>query len=162
LIAEFETQIIVGLQSTLYQFGWLVMAGPMSFENATGLIPSEIPLSLASWGLVDVHDELPTIVLIGGLYVAPGSLAGSSITYWMVRLGGRPFANKWLNIAILWEIVLLFLIIYVPFLHDAFGTFYLPLVDWAIVLVLALTISPVLELAKWMVRRGWFGKMVSQ
>ena len=72
----------------------------------------------------------------------------------------RPFANKWLNIAILWEIVLLFLIIYVPFLHDAFGTFYLPLVDWAIVLVLALTISPVLELAKWMGRRGWFGKMV--
>jgi len=72
----------------------------------------------------------------------------------------RPFANKWLNIAILWEIVLLFLIIYVPFLHDAFGTFYLPLVDWAIVLGLALTISPVLELAKWMERRGWFGKMI--
>jgi Ca2+-transporting ATPase len=72
----------------------------------------------------------------------------------------RPFANKWLNIAILWEIVLLILIIYVPFLHDAFGTFYLPLVDWAIVLVLALTISPVLELAKWMERRGWFGKMI--
>jgi Ca2+-transporting ATPase len=72
----------------------------------------------------------------------------------------RPFANKWLNIAILWEIVLLFLIIYVPFLHDAFGTFYLPLVDWAIVFVLAMTISPVLELAKWMERRGWFGKMI--
>ncbi len=71
----------------------------------------------------------------------------------------RPFANKWLNIAILWEIVLLILIIYVPFLHDAFGTFYLPLVDWAIVLGLALTISPVLEVAKWMERRGWFGKM---
>jgi len=72
----------------------------------------------------------------------------------------QPFANKWLNIAILWEVALLFLIIYVPFLHDAFGTFYLPLVDWAIVLGLALTISPVLELAKWMERRGWFGKMV--
>ena len=72
----------------------------------------------------------------------------------------RPFANKWLNIAILWEIALLILIIYVPFLHDAFGTYYLPLVDWVIVLGLALTISPVLELAKWMERRGWFGKMV--
>jgi Ca2+-transporting ATPase len=72
----------------------------------------------------------------------------------------RPFANKWLNIAILWEVVLLFLIIYVPFLHDAFGTFYLPLVDWLIVFGLALTISPVLELAKWMERRGWFGKLI--
>lgn len=72
----------------------------------------------------------------------------------------QPFANKWLNIAILWEIALLILIIYMPFLHDAFGTFYLPLVDWAIVLGLALTISPVLEVAKWMERRGWFGKMI--
>lgn len=71
----------------------------------------------------------------------------------------RPFANKWLNWAIVWEVVLLVLIIYVPFLHDTFGTYYLPLVDWAIIILLALTISPVLELAKWMERRGWFGKM---
>jgi len=71
----------------------------------------------------------------------------------------RPFANKWLNWAIVWEVVLLVLIIYVPFLHDAFGTYYLPLVDWAIVIPLALTISPVLELAKWMERKGWFGKL---
>ncbi len=72
----------------------------------------------------------------------------------------RPFANKWLNIAILWELALLGLIVYVPFLHDAFGTFSLSLVDWAIVVGLAFTVSPLLELAKWMERRGWFGKMV--
>ena len=72
----------------------------------------------------------------------------------------RPFANKWLNLAILWELLLLALIVYVPFLHEPFGTFSLPLVDWAIVLGLAFTVSPVLELAKWMERRGWFGKMV--
>ena len=71
----------------------------------------------------------------------------------------RPFANKWLNTAIVWEIVLLFVILYVPFLHDAFGTYYLPLVDWLIVLGLAVTIMPVLELVKWMERRGWFGAM---
>lgn len=71
----------------------------------------------------------------------------------------KPFANKWLNFAVLWEVLLLILIIYLPFLHDAFGTFYLPWVDWAIVIGLALTISPVLEIAKWMERRGWFGKM---
>ncbi len=72
----------------------------------------------------------------------------------------RPFANKWLNIAILWELALLALIIYLPFLHEPFGTFSLPLVDWAIVITLAFTVSPVLELAKWMERRGWFGKLV--
>jgi Ca2+-transporting ATPase len=71
----------------------------------------------------------------------------------------RPFANKWLNTAILWELALLALIIYVPFMQVPFCTFSLPLIDWVIVVMLAFTVSPVLELAKWMERRGWFGKM---
>jgi len=71
----------------------------------------------------------------------------------------RPFANKWLNVAILWELALLLLIVYLPFLNELFGTYQLPLADWAIVILLAFTISPVLELAKWMERRGWFGKL---
>nr|MBA3768285.1 cation-translocating P-type ATPase [Acidobacteriota bacterium] len=71
----------------------------------------------------------------------------------------HPFANRWLNLAILWELLMLALILYVPFLHDMFDTFSLPLADWLIILSLAFTISPVLELAKWMERRGWFGKM---
>ncbi|MGH9881948.1 MAG: cation transporting ATPase C-terminal domain-containing protein, partial [Pyrinomonadaceae bacterium] len=65
----------------------------------------------------------------------------------------------WLNLAILWELLMLVLILYVPFLRDMFATFSLPLADWLIILSLAFTISPVLELAKWMERRGWFGKM---
>ncbi len=71
----------------------------------------------------------------------------------------RPFANKWLNLAILWELLLLSGIVYLPFLHEPFGTFSLPLIDWAIVVGAAFTISPVLELAKWMERRGWFGPL---
>ncbi len=71
----------------------------------------------------------------------------------------RPFANKWLNLAILWELALLSLIVYLPFLHDAFGTYALPLTDWLIVAGLAVTVVPVLELAKWMERRGWFGSL---
>jgi Ca2+-transporting ATPase len=67
----------------------------------------------------------------------------------------QPFANKWLNLAILWELLLLALIIYVPFLHRPFGTYSLPLVDWIIIITAALTISPVLELVKWLGRRGW-------
>ncbi len=69
----------------------------------------------------------------------------------------RPFANKWLNVAIIWELLLLALIVYVPFLHEPFDTFALPLIDWVIVIALALTISPVLEAAKWLERRGWLG-----
>lgn len=71
----------------------------------------------------------------------------------------RPFANKWLNLAILWELALLSLIVYLPFLHDAFGTYALTVTDWLIVAGLAVTVVPVLELAKWMERRGWFGSL---
>jgi Ca2+-transporting ATPase len=69
----------------------------------------------------------------------------------------QPFANKWLNLAVAWEIALLIAVIYAPMLQQPFGTFSLPIVDWAIVLSGAITILPVLELAKWLVRRGWFG-----
>ena len=71
----------------------------------------------------------------------------------------RPFANKWLNIAIVWQLLQLGLIVYLPFLHKPFGTYSLPWIDWAIVVGLAFSVSPLLELAKWMERKGWFGKM---
>ncbi len=71
----------------------------------------------------------------------------------------RPFANRWLNLAIAWELAALALIIYLPVLHEPFGTFPLPLTDWIIVATAAFTVSPVLELAKWMERQGWFGSL---
>jgi Ca2+-transporting ATPase len=71
----------------------------------------------------------------------------------------RPFANKWLNLAIIWELIMLALILYVPLLERTFGTFGLSLRDWLIIIALAFTVSPVLELAKWIERLGWFGKL---
>ncbi|MBI1920729.1 MAG: cation-translocating P-type ATPase [Geobacter sp.] len=71
----------------------------------------------------------------------------------------RPFANRWLNLAVSWELALLAVIVYVPFFHASFSTYSLTLVDWAIIVGLSLTVSPVLEAAKWLERRGWFGKM---
>ena len=71
----------------------------------------------------------------------------------------RPFANRWLNLAVLWELGLLALVVYLPLLQASFGTFSLPLSDWVIVVALAFTVSPVLELTKWMERRGWFGEL---
>jgi Ca2+-transporting ATPase len=61
----------------------------------------------------------------------------------------RPFANKWLNLAVLWELVLLVVIVYAPFLREPFSTFSLSLADWCIVTAAALTIAPALELTKW-------------
>lgn len=62
-----------------------------------------------------------------------------------------------MNLAILWELALLAAIVHVPFLQGPFGTYSLPIEDWLIVLAVSLTISPILELAKWMERRGWLG-----
>ena len=74
----------------------------------------------------------------------------------------RPLANKWLNRAVVWELSLLVAVIYLPFLALALGTFSLALADWLVVTGVALTISPVLELAKWLERRGWFGAAVER
>jgi Ca2+-transporting ATPase len=71
----------------------------------------------------------------------------------------RPFANRWLNLAVAWELAVLALIVYVPSLNVAFGTLPLTPIDGLIVVAAALTISPVLELAKWMGRHGWFGNL---
>ena len=70
----------------------------------------------------------------------------------------RPFANQWLNLAILWELVLLALVIYVPVPARAVRHVQLCRSSTGLIAVaLAFTVSPVLELAKWMERRGWFG-----
>ena len=66
-----------------------------------------------------------------------------------------PWSNKWLNLAILWELTLLGLIVYVPFLQRPFGTYALAVSDWGIVLGAAATIVPVLEFGKWFIRRRY-------
>jgi Ca2+-transporting ATPase len=66
----------------------------------------------------------------------------------------RPFANRWLNLAVAWELVLVALVINVPFLQDAFGTQSLPLEDWLLIALVACTIVPVLEVAKLVLRRN--------
>ncbi len=71
----------------------------------------------------------------------------------------RPFANRWLDAAILWELLLLSLIVYLPVLHLPFGTFALTPADLLIIFVLAFSVSPVLELAKWLVRRESLGRV---
>ena len=65
----------------------------------------------------------------------------------------RPFANRWLNLAILWEMTLLLLVIYVPALSAAFGTYRLTGTDWLVVTAAAATIIPVLDFTKWLIRK---------
>ena len=71
----------------------------------------------------------------------------------------RPFANRWLNLAVGWECLLVLVVIYTPFLQEPFGTFSFGWRDWALPAAMAFTIVPVLEAMKWMVRREYFGKL---
>ena len=76
-----------------------------------------------------------------------------------VSLFSKPFANSWLNLAIAWELLLLSAIVYVPLLHEPFGTFSLTLEDWLIAMSVALSIVLVLETVKWFERRGGLGRL---
>ena len=66
----------------------------------------------------------------------------------------RPFANRWLNLAVAWEITLLALVLYLPVLQRPFATFAMSPADWALVVGVAATVLPVLDVAKAVLRRG--------
>lgn len=71
----------------------------------------------------------------------------------------RPFANRWLNLAVVWELAILVAILYTPFLQGPFGTFSLTWTDWAVTTGLASTVVPVLEGVKWLERRVYAGEL---
>lgn len=94
MISQIESWILGWLQTLFDGWGWLGVAGMMAFENFTGITPSEIILALAGWMLIAEH-ELPTsVIFLGGLYAAIGSLLGASAAYWTARLGGRPVVER--------------------------------------------------------------------
>ncbi|MFH0914786.1 MAG: cation-translocating P-type ATPase [Chloroflexota bacterium] len=62
------------------------------------------------------------------------------------------FKNKWLNLAVLSQIVLMWIIIELPLFNDLFNTFPLTALEWVIVTLLAGTIFPLLEISKAVMR----------
>ena len=70
-----------------------------------------------------------------------------------------PFANRWLNMAVAWEMVLLVAIVYTPFLQGPFATYSLSSGDWFLAAAGAFTVVPAVETVKWMARRGSFGAL---
>jgi len=63
------------------------------------------------------------------------------------------FRNKWLNLAVGSQILLMLVIIYVPVFQDVFHTYPLDSFDWLVSLLLSLSIFPVLELSKLILQR---------
>jgi membrane protein DedA with SNARE-associated domain len=94
MISELEIIILFATQTIYDAWGWLGVAVLLTFENATGVTPSEIILALAGWMLISEHQLPVSMIFVGGLYAAIGSALGASITYWAARLGGRPLVDR--------------------------------------------------------------------
>ena len=124
-----------------------------------GLWSALVNLALFRWALASGHNinEAMTMTFISLVLIE--FLKAYSFRSERHSLMIRPFANKWLNLAITWELGLLFIVVFTPVLQQAFGTVSLPWQKWAIGVGSASTVLPVLELGKLMVRRGWFGKI---
>jgi Ca2+-transporting ATPase len=65
----------------------------------------------------------------------------------------KPFANKWLNWAVLSELLLLLPIMYIPAVRTLFGITPLSIEDWKVISAVLVSIIPMLELVKFIVRR---------
>jgi Ca2+-transporting ATPase len=122
-----------------------------------GLWSSIANLSLFGWALASGRSQQEAMTLTFVSLVLIQFFKAYSFRSDRQSILVRPFANGWLNLAIVWELVLLALIVMVPVLERTFGTSGLGVTDWLIAGVTALTVVPVLELGKWAVRRGWFG-----
>jgi membrane protein DedA with SNARE-associated domain len=101
LITELDLKLIALIQTIFDAAGWFGVSALMAFESATGLSPGEIVLGLSGWMLLAAHGAPASMILVAGLYTALGSLVGTSLTYWLVRLGGYPLverAARWLRL----------------------------------------------------------------
>ena len=126
---------------------------------AGGLWSALVNLALFDWALGSGRslDEAMTMVFVGLVLIEFFKAYNFRSDRRSVFI--RPFANKWLNRAVAWELVLLLAVVYLPFFQHAIGTFSLPLEDWLIIAGVALTICLVLETVKILERREWFGQM---
>ena len=120
-----------------------------------GLWSTTVNLAFFYWLLSSGRSLREAMALIFVLLVMIEFLKAYNFRSDRASVFHRPFANHWLNVAILSELVLLAVIVHVPFFQLLLGTFNMQAKDWMLVVGLALTITLVLELTKWLTRRGW-------
>lgn len=119
-----------------------------------GLWSTFVNLGLFSWALGSGRGLAEAMTMTFVSLVLIQFFKAYSFRSQTLSIFRRPFANRWLNIAIVWELLLLSIIVYLPVLHKPFGTFSLTASDWVIVAALAATVIPVLELAKLLLKRS--------
>jgi Ca2+-transporting ATPase len=70
----------------------------------------------------------------------------------MIQIG--IFSNRYLILAVAWEIIMLNAILYVPFFNPLFNTVPLSPIDWVVVLIAAGIGFTYLEASKWLQSRA--------
>ncbi|HZD40672.1 MAG TPA: cation-translocating P-type ATPase, partial [Terriglobales bacterium] len=126
---------------------------------AGGLWSAVANLSMFHWALVSGRSRYEAMTMLFVALILIEFFKAYNYRSDRLSVFVRPFANKWLNWAIAWEFILLLLVIYWPLGQRLLGTLSLYPADWIAVTIVALSIFPVLELAKVLVRRGWFGEI---
>ncbi|MBN2318302.1 MAG: cation-translocating P-type ATPase [Acidobacteria bacterium] len=124
---------------------------------ASGFWSAIVNLSLFHWARMSGKPLAEAMTMIFVSLILIEFLKAYSFRSERETIIRQPFANKWLNLAIGWEIILMVFVVYFPFLQKPFGSYSLPLQDWLIIVTTAVTIIPVIELTKWIIRREWFG-----
>jgi Ca2+-transporting ATPase len=121
----------------------------------SGLWSALANLCLFAWALGSGRDAAQAVTMTFVALVLIQFLNAYNFRSDHASAFSRPFANRWLNLAVAWEVLLLAVVVYAPFLQGPFGTFALSARDLLIVAGVAATILPVMEAAKALHRRGW-------
>ena len=122
-----------------------------------GLWSAMVNLSLFAWLLQAGRDAATAMTMTFVSLVLLQFFSAYCMRSEREPLQRRPFANRWLNLAILWELGLLALVILVPALHAPFSTVSLAPADLLLAIGAAASIIPVIEIAKTANRRGFWG-----
>jgi Ca2+-transporting ATPase len=112
---------------------------------AGGLWSMLVNLGLFFWALRQVEHSIgmAMTIVFTALVLTEFFKAYSYRSYERPILS-QPFRNRWLNLAIIWELALLLAILYLPPLQKLFGTSALDLGDWAVLVGSAFSIVPFL------------------
>ena len=117
---------------------------------AGGLWSMAVNLGLFFWALQQPeHSTEMAMTIVFAALVLTEFFKAFSYRSYDRSIFDRMFTNKWLNLAILWELALLLALIYVTPLQVLFGTGSLTALQWVVIAAAAFSIVPALEVVKW-------------
>lgn len=95
IIDSFEHWLLA-FSSDVYDFlGWGGVVLLMALESTAFPLPSEIVMPLAGWRLILDEGLAVSWVWLAGFWGGVGSVLGSLAEYWVARIGGRPFLERY-------------------------------------------------------------------